>query len=223
MSEYSCFDIIGPVMVGPSSSHTAGAVRLGRFARAIAKELPSEVRIYLHGSFAQTYKGHGTDLALLGGLLGMETDDVRIRDSYRLADEAGLCYTFIAADLGDGYHANTAKFVMKLSDGSEKTVTGCSIGGGKVLITELDGFPVEIEGIYPTLIDTHLDQPGVIHKITGVLVDYQVNIAAMKVFRQEKNTIAYMVVETDQEVPEEAVKEIIAMRPVLDVKFIKPF
>ena len=223
MSEYSCFDIIGPVMVGPSSSHTAGAVRLGRFARAIAKELPKSVGIYLHGSFAQTYKGHGTDLALLGGLRGMETDDVQIRDSYQLAEEAGLEYRFIATDLGDGYHANTARFVMTLTDGSKKEITGCSVGGGKVLITELDGFPVEIEGMYPTLIDTHLDQPGVIHKITGVLVDYHVNIAAMKVFRQEKNTVAYMVIETDQEVPEDALKEIIVMRQVLDIKFIKPF
>lgn len=223
MSAYSCFDIIGPVMVGPSSSHTAGAVRLGRFARAIARELPREVEILLHGSFAKTYKGHGTDLALLGGLLGMETDDVRIRDSYRLAEEAGLHYKFTATDLGDGYHANTAKFVMTTSDGAVKTVVGCSVGGGKVLITELDGFPVEIEGIYPTIIDTHLDQPGVIHKITGVLVDYQVNIAAMKVFRQEKNALAYMVIETDQEVPDDALREMAAMRPVLDVKFVKPF
>ena len=223
MSEYSCFDIIGPVMVGPSSSHTAGAVRLGRFARAIAKELPQSVEIYLHGSFADTYKGHGTDLALLARLMGMETDDVRIRESYQLADEAGLKYQFITTNLGEGYHANTARFVMTLQDGSRKEITGCSVGGGKVLITELDGFPVEITGIYPTLVDTHLDQPGVIHKITGVLVDYQVNIAAMKVFRQEKNTVAYMVIETDQEVPDDALKEIIAMRPVLDIKFIRPF
>lgn len=223
MSTYSCFDIIGPVMVGPSSSHTAGAVRLGRFARAIARELPQEVEILLHGSFAKTYKGHGTDLALLGGLLDMETDDVRIRDSYQLADEAGLKYKFVATDLGDGYHTNTAKFIMKTADQAVKTVVGCSVGGGKVLITELDGFPVEIEGVYPTIIDTHLDQPGVIHKITGVLVDYQVNIAAMKVFRQEKNTVAYMVIETDQDVPEAAMEEMAALKPVLDVKFVKPF
>ena len=223
MSEYSCFDIIGPVMVGPSSSHTAGAVRLGRFARAIAKELPQEVEILLHGSFAKTYKGHGTDLALLGGLLGMETDDVRIRDSFRYAEEAGLKYTMTAVELGDGYHANTAKFIMKLSDGSVKEVVGCSIGGGKVLITELDGFPVEISGTYPTIIDTHMDQPGVIHMITGVLVDYGVNIAGMKVFRQEKNTVAYMIIETDQCVSEAALAEIRDMQPVLDVKFVKPF
>ena len=223
MSEYSCFDIIGPVMVGPSSSHTAGAVRLGRFARAIAQELPQKVEILLHGSFAKTYKGHGTDLALLGGLLGLETDDVRIRDSIALAEKAGLKYTFTATDLGEEYHANTAKFIMKTMSGETKTVVGCSIGGGKVRITELDGFPVEIEGAYPTIIDTHLDQPGVIHKITGVLVDYQVNIAAMKVFRQEKHTVAYMIIETDQEVTEDALSEIRALRPVLDVKFVKPF
>ena len=223
MSEYSCFDIIGPIMVGPSSSHTAGAVRLGRFARVIAKELPQEVEILLHGSFAETYKGHGTDLALLGGLLGMETDDVRIRDSIQLAADAGLSYKFTATDLGEGYHANTAKFIMKLSDGSIKEVVGCSIGGGKVLVTELDGFPVEISGAYPTIIDTHLDQPGVIHTITGVLVDYDINIAAMKVFRQEKNTVAYMVIETDQCVPSAALQEIRDIAPVVDVKFVKPF
>ena len=223
MSEYSCFDIIGPVMVGPSSSHTAGAVRLGRFARAIAKELPQKVEILLHGSFAKTYKGHGTDLALLGGLLGMDTDDVRIRDSFRHAEEAGLIYTFTATDLGEGYHANTAKFVMTLSNGTVKEVVGCSIGGGKVLITELDGFSVEISGAYPTIIDTHMDQPGVIHMITGVLVDYGINIAGMKVFRQEKNTVAYMIIETDQCVPSYALEEIRALQPVLDVKFVKPF
>lgn len=223
MSEYSCFDIIGPVMVGPSSSHTAGAVRLGRFARIIAKEQPQEVEILLHGSFAKTYRGHGTDLALLGGLLGMNPDDVRIRDSFRYAQEAGLNYTFTATDLGDGYHANTAKFIMKLSDGSIKEVVGCSIGGGNVLVTELDGFPVEISGAHPTIIDTHLDEPGVIHKITGVLVEYDLNIATMKVFRQEKNTVAYMVIETDQCVPQEALAEIRALSPVVDVKFVKPF
>lgn len=223
MSEYSCFDIIGPVMVGPSSSHTAGAVRLGRFARAIAGALPQWVEIQLHGSFAQTYKGHGTDLALLGGLLGMETDDVRIRDSYRLADEAGLQYQFVTTDLGEGYHANTAKFIMTTAEGETKTVVGCSIGGGKVLITELDGFPVEIAGMYPTIIDTHLDQPGVIHVITGVLMRYGVNIATMKVFRQEKNTVAYMVLETDQDVAPATIAEIAALEPVLQVKFVKPF
>ena len=162
MSEYSCFDIIGPVMVGPSSSHTAGAVRLGRFARAIAKETPKQVTIYLHGSFAKTYKGHGTDLALLGGLLGMETDDVQIRDSFRLANESGLAYDFCPVDLGEEYHANTAKFVMTLSDGSVKEVVGCSIGGGKVKIVQIDNTEVNFTGEYSTLIVKQLDKPGVV-------------------------------------------------------------
>lgn len=112
--------LLGRLWLARPSSHTAGAVRLGRFARAIAGEMPQQVEILLHGSFAKTYKGHGTDLALLGGMLGMETDDVRIRDSYRLADEAGLRYQFVPADLGDGYHANTAKFVMTTASGETK-------------------------------------------------------------------------------------------------------
>lgn len=222
MREYSCFDIIGPVMVGPSSSHTAGAVRLGLFARAFAKRQPQKVEIYLHGSFARTYKGHGTDLALLGGLLGLDPDDARIRNARELAKEMDLEYTFIPTDLGEDYHANTARFVMHLEDGTQKEITGCSVGGGSILITEIDGFPVEIEGLYPTIIDTHLDQPGVIHSITGVLWKYHVNIAAMKVFRQEKNTVAYMIIETDQDVPETALAEIKEMQPVLDVQFVRP-
>lgn len=152
MSEYSCFDIIGPVMVGRPVRIQRECCAAGPFCPGNCRRNAQQVEILLHGSFAKTYKGHGTDLALLGGMLGMETDDVRIRDSYRLADEAGLRYQFVPADLGDGYHANTAKFVMTTASGETKTVVGCSVGGGKVLITELDGFPVEIEGIYPTLL-----------------------------------------------------------------------
>ena len=222
MSEYSCFDIIGPVMVGPSSSHTAGAVRLGRLARAIADGLPKSVQIILHGSFAKTYRGHGTDLAILAGLLGMETDNIRIRDSYRLAEEAGLDFTITTADLGEQYHANTVKFVMVNQFDYEITMIGCSVGGGKVMITELNDFPVEIEGRLPAIINTHLDQPGVIHAITGILARYQVNIAYMKVFRKEKRTTAYMVIETDEYVPQEAMDELVALKVIVDVKFIAP-
>ena len=222
MSEYSCFDIIGPVMVGPSSSHTAGAVRLGRLARALVDGQPKSVQIILHGSFAKTYRGHGTDLAILAGLLGMDTDDIRIRDSYRLAQEAGLNFTISTADLGDTYHANTVKFVMIDQFDYEMTMIGCSVGGGKVLITELNDFPVEIEGRLPAIVNTHLDQPGVIHAITGVLAKYQVNIAYMKVFRKEKRTVAYMVIETDEYVPQEAMDELVVLKVIVDVKFIAP-
>lgn len=222
MSGYSCFDIIGPIMVGPSSSHTAGAVRLGRLARTIADGLPKSVEIILHGSFAQTYKGHGTDLALLGGLLGMETDDVRIKESYALAEEAGLNFTIKTACLGDKYHVNTVKFVIVNQDGYEITVLGSSLGGGKVMINELNDFPVEIEGRLPTVIATHMDQPGVISTITGILGKYGVNIAAMKVFRKEKRTVAYMIMETDEYVPQEAMEELMALKVIVDVKFVAP-
>lgn len=222
MSQYSCFDIIGPIMVGPSSSHTAGAVRLGRLARTIADGLPKSVQIILHGSFAKTYKGHGTDLAILAGLLGMDTDDIRIRDSYQLANEAGLDFSIATADLGEQYHTNTVKFILLNQFDYEYTLIGCSLGGGKVMITELNGFPVEIEGRLPAIINTHLDQPGVIHAITGVLAKHDVNIAYMKVFRKEKRTVAYMVIETDEYVSQEAMEELMALKVIVDVKFIAP-
>ena len=222
MSQYSCFDIIGPVRVGPSSSHTAGAVRLGRLARAIADGQPKSVEIILHGSFAQTYKGHGTDLALVAGLLGMDTDDTRIKDAFRLAKEMGLQYRITTADLGDRYHVNTVKFVIINQYDYEISVVGCSLGGGKVMINELNDFPVEIEGRLPTIIDTHMDQPGVISAITGVLAKYNINIAYMKVFRKEKRTVAYMIIETDEYVPSAAMEELMALKVILDVKFIAP-
>lgn len=222
MGQYSCFDIIGPVMVGPSSSHTAGAVRLGRLARALSDGLPKSVRIILHGSFAKTYKGHGTDLAILGGLLGMNTDDVRIRHSYQLAKEAGLAFAIETADLGEGYHANTVKFIIINRFDYEVTMVGCSLGGGKVMITELNGFPVEIEGCLPAIVNTHWDKPGSIHAIAGVLAKYDINIAYMKVFRKEKRTVAYMVIETDEFVPQEAMDELTALKAIVDVRFIAP-
>ncbi|MBR6756313.1 MAG: L-serine ammonia-lyase, iron-sulfur-dependent subunit beta [Peptococcaceae bacterium] len=223
MSDYSCFDIIGPVMVGPSSSHTAGAVRLGRFARSLTDGMPTFVDIQLHGSFAETYKGHGTDLAIISGLLGMDTDDVRIKDAYQLAEEAGLNYTITRIDLGDEHHANTVRFIMKDKHGDEKTVTGCSVGGGKIKIIELDNFEVDIEGEYPTIIDTHLDQPGAINQITGILANHKVNIASMRVFRQVKRTVAYMVIETDEIVSQNVIDEMLDTGVVVDVKFINPF
>ena len=222
MNPYSCFDIIGPIMVGPSSSHTAGAVRLGRLARAMADGLPQAVRIILHGSFAQTYKGHGTDLAILGGILGFDTDDIRIRHADQLAQEAGLDFTIETDDLGESYHANTAKFIMINHFGCEVTMIGSSLGGGKVLINELNGFQVEIEGRLPAIVNTHWDQPGSIQAITSVLANHNINIAYMKVFRKEKRTVAYMVIETDEMVPAEVVEKLMSLKAIVDVRFIAP-
>lgn len=193
------FDIIGPVMIGPSSSHTAGAARLGNIARRVCDQDFNGVDFYLHGSFAQTYKGHGTDKALLGGVLGMKASDERIRNSLAIAAQAGLKYSFQSADLGD-QHPNTVKIVMHNDDGSSCAMVGSSIGGGKVLVTEINGMKVEFTGQYPTIISQHHDEPGVVANVSSILSAGGINIAFLKVFRQVRAGEASMVIETDQHV-----------------------
>ena len=198
----SLFDIIGPVMVGPSSSHTAGAARLGNIARRTCGEDFNRVDFYLHGSFAQTYKGHGTDKALLGGVLGMKASDERIRNSSVIAAQAGLKYSFQSADLGN-QHPNTLKIVIHNDDGSSCSIVGSSIGGGKVLVTEINDMAVEFTGQYPTIISQHHDEPGVVANVSFILAAGGINIAFLKVFRQVRDGEASMVIETDQYVNEE--------------------
>ncbi|SMB89740.1 L-serine ammonia-lyase [Desulfonispora thiosulfatigenes DSM 11270] len=222
MGEYGCFDIIGPIMVGPSSSHTAGAVRLGRMAREIAGELPKEVKLMLYGSFAETYKGHGTDLALISGLLGFDTFDERIRSSFTLAKEQGLRFSFITGEKEERFHPNTVKFMITTHAGENLTVIGSSIGGGSVEITEINGHPLRIKGDFPTLITFHNDIPGVISKVSECLARYDINIAFMEVFRKEKRKTATMVVETDEYIPNEAMQEILKIEPISHVRFVQP-
>lgn len=219
--DYGIFDVLGPVMIGPSSSHTAGAARLGRIAAQISGNRFKKVTFYLHGSFAKTYKGHGTDRALLAGVLGMEPQDERLRDSYDIAKSKGLEFEFIESDLGN-VHPNTVKFVFNMEDGSTTSVTGSSIGGGSVLITEIDGQKVEFSGAYPTIITRHLDQPGVINAVTSALYNTGVNIAFMKVFRKAKGEAASMVVETDNIIPEEALKYISMINGIQKVVMVNP-
>jgi len=218
---YNAFDIIGPVMIGPSSSHTAGAVRLGKAAAAIAGSDVEKVTFFLHGSFAKTYKGHGTDKALLAGVLGMETYDENIKYSFRIADEANLKYEFVETDLGD-VHPNTVKFLFKKKNGDELSVTGSSIGGGSILITEVEGEEVEFTGDFPTIITSHYDRPGIITQVTSVLSGMGVNIAFMKVFRTAKGDKANMVVETDSPIPKEALDLISKINNIIKVKIINP-
>lgn len=194
------FDIIGPVMVGPSSSHTAGAVRLGNAARAIMGQELSAAVIGLHGSFAQTGRGHGTDLALVAGLMGWSTDDLRIPESFTYAQQAGLQYSFRHINAGDAAHPNFVKFWLTGRDGAEGQVAGASIGGGRVIIREVDGFPLEFTGDFPTILTLHEDRPGAIAEVTGILSKHGVNIAQMRVFRRNKGGLASMVLETDQPV-----------------------
>lgn len=197
MARLGVFDIIGPVMIGPSSSHTAGAVRIGRLARAISRGTPRKVKIWLHGSFARTYRGHGTDLALVAGLLGLDTGDERIKTAFDLAREKGLEFTIEPTDLGD-VHPNTARLSVETAEGMTTVVTGSSIGGGNVVITEVDGFPVDLTGEYHTIVIHHHDEPGVVSRVTTVLALDEVNIARMKTSRQRKEADALMVIEVDQ-------------------------
>lgn len=192
----SIFDIIGPVMIGPSSSHTAGAARLGKMARCIFGNTPKKVEMTLYGSFAKTYKGHGTDRALLGGLLGFKEDDKRIRNAKELADEASLDYTFIESPLDIG-HPNVVKFDLYGEKERHMSVVGRSIGGGQIMITEVDGNDMSITGDEFTLVVFHEDRPGAISLISQALSESDINIASMRVFRKGKYKDAVMVITTD--------------------------
>jgi L-serine dehydratase len=193
----SLFDILGPVMVGPSSSHTAGACRLGLIARAVLGESPERARIRLHGSFAATGEGHGTHRAIVGGLVGLPPDDLRLRDAYGEAERAGLTWEFEEVDLGEDAHPNTA--IFDLERGAERvTVRGASVGGGRVEVTDIDGFPVDLGGDYHTLVLLAHDEPGTIHAVTGILADGGVNLATMRVDRTGRHKDALMTIEADE-------------------------
>ncbi|NLV91505.1 MAG: L-serine ammonia-lyase, iron-sulfur-dependent, subunit beta [Firmicutes bacterium] len=191
------FEIIGPTMVGPSSSHTAGAARLGKIARVILADIPAVAHIRLHGSFARTYRGHGTDKALIGGLLGYDSDDLRIRDSLRAAQDAGLEYHFEPTDLGD-FHPNTALIELTGRGGKSVRVLGSSVGGGKVRILRVNDLDVDFTGEYTTLLVPHRDAPGVVAAVTSLLSQHRINIAQMKVYRAGRGKQAMIVLETDE-------------------------
>lgn len=190
------FDIVGPVMVGPSSSHTAGAARIGLVARKLLGTAPVKANIHLHGSFAKTYRGHGTDKALVAGILGIQPDDMRLRDSLRLAEAAGLCVTFETVVLEDA-HPNTAQITLSDADGRTVCVQGASVGGGNILITRINGMAVELTGQYPTLIVLHRDAPGTIAAVTEEMSRRGVNICNFRLAREEKGGVAVMTIEMD--------------------------
>lgn len=192
----SVFDIIGPVMVGPSSSHTAGAARIGRIARAIFGQQPTEATIYLYGSFAQTYRGHHTDCALVGGLLEMLPQDRRLPKALSVAKQMELAVTFIPT-AEPVAHPNTAKLVLK-NGTQHTTVTGISIGGGNIKIIGIDDFTVDCALTTPTILIQHQDVPGVIAAVTQVISTQAVNISTMTVDRQRAGGTAFMIIEVDQ-------------------------
>ena len=212
-------DIIGPVMVGPSSSHTAGAAKLGRLARRVWNEEVSRVDIYLRGSFAATYWGHGTDKALVGGLLGFLPHDERIKDALNIAREKGMEYRFFAENI-DGAHPNSVRFVLYGND-KVMEVVGASLGGGVVELQEIDGFRLSLKGDLAALVTFHVDRPGVVAAVTGLLAKHDVNIATMHLYRQGRGGKAAMVIEIDSDLKEEVKEELLAShRALMRVIFI---
>lgn len=190
------FDILGPVMIGPSSSHTAGAVRIGRITLALLGAPAVKAELQFHGSFAKTYKGHGTDKALIAGVMGMDTDDSRIRHAPELAKVQGLDVSISIVELEDA-HPNTARVILTDKDGHTVSLQGSSIGGGNILITEINGMNVSLNGQYTTFIVLHQDAPGTIASVTEVLAEAGVNICNFHLSRSQKGGEAVMSIEID--------------------------
>lgn len=205
----SLLDIIGPVMVGPSSSHTAGACRIGLLARGLVGGTPEKAAIELHGSFARTGEGHGTDKAIVGGLMGFRPDDERIRDALGIAEREGLDYTFEKTKLGeDGVtHPNTAR--LTIARGSrEAQLVGSSLGAGRVLISQINGFPVEVTGNFRTLVLVAEDIRGSIAAIATILAEGGVNIANLRLTRKQRGGDAFMVIDLDEAPPPAVIEQV---------------
>ena len=215
----SIFDILGPVMVGPSSSHTAGAARIGMIARQLFGRQPEKAAVYLHGSFAATGKGHGTDKALIAGLLGMKPDDMRIPDSFEIAKEEWMEFTIEPKEIKEA-HPNTAQIIMEAEGVNTMKIQAYSIGGGRIRVCKLDGIDVNFSGESNTLIIRNVDEPGRIKEVAAALSDAQINIATMQVFRDKRGGYAVMVVETDQIVPREAMEDLESKKGINRVKFL---
>lgn len=213
------FDILGPVMVGPSSSHTAGAVRIGNISRKLLGDKPVKADILLHGSFALTGVGHGTDKAIIAGLLGMDTDDMRIPESMKIAEEEGLDFNIGTINLKDA-HPNSALLKLKGENGRELEILACSVGGGRIEIEKIDGIETRFSGDYPTLVVHNEDRPGHVAEVTSALAHHAINVATLNLFRDRRGGYAVMVLETDQPIPESVVKWIAHLEGIIKVTYI---
>ena len=208
MEFISVFDVIGPNMIGPSSSHTAGACAIAKMAVVLFGKPIVRAEFTLYGSFAKTYKGHGTDRALLGGVLGYDPDDRRIKTAFERAKNRGVSYEFKIDNETKVDHPNTADVKLFSFNGQSMTVRGESIGGGKIRICRIDNMDVDFTGEYCTLVVRQMDKPGVLEIITSQLSKYAVNIAFLKLHREEKGGIAYTVIGSDQDIPKGIVREL---------------
>ncbi|MEN9818323.1 MAG: hypothetical protein RLZ32_2203 [Gemmatimonadota bacterium] len=207
----SLLDIIGPVMVGPSSSHTAGACRLGLLARCLVGGTPERARVELHGSFARTGEGHGTDKAIVGGLMGFRPDDERLRTALDIMEREGLAYAFEKTSLGDDAHPNTVRITVERGT-RHAVMMGASLGAGRVLVTEIDGYPVEVTGNLHTIVLVADDVKGSVARIAGLLADAGLNIATLRLTRKARGGDAFMVIEVDEQ-PGEDVRDAIRGLP----------
>lgn len=215
------FDVVGPIMIGPSSSHTAGAARIGLMARNILKDEPVKVQLTVYGSFAKTYKGHGTDKALVAGLLGFSADDVRLRDSFAIAARQGL-QVELQRSTAETAHPNTVRIAMQGKQGRTMEVVGVSLGGGKIEIREINGAQVSLRGEEHTLITVHRDLPGIIAQATTILAIGHINVSNMRVFCSGKNAAAVMIVCTDSPVPADMVAMIRKIEAIESVVTLLP-
>lgn len=214
------FDIIGPIMIGPSSSHTAGAARIGKYALNILGAKPVKADIYFSGSFAKTYKGHGTDKAIVAGILGMDTDDPGIKYSFETAEHRGLEFAFHTGEI-ENAHPNTAFIVLTSESGKTVEVQGASVGGGNIVITKINGTEVEITGKFTTMIVLHRNIPGMISDVTRVLAQNGINIGKFDLRRNPRGGKGVMIIELDSDVPGYVNDEIKEMDNVIDSTLLK--
>ncbi len=217
----NCLDIIGPVMIGPSSSHTAGACRIGKVANALLSEPVSGAFIEFYGSFAKTYCGHGTDKAIVAGILGMDPDDMRLKDSFLHAREANVSIQITTAQ-NDDLHPNTASVTLYGRSGKSVSVQGASIGGGEILIERINGMEVSVSGQHTTLVVLHKDAPGVIAAVTRYVGQYQVNICNFRLSRESKGGEAVMTIELDGEIKPQLTEQIDVLPNVIHSILLHP-
>ncbi|WP_148465020.1 L-serine ammonia-lyase, iron-sulfur-dependent subunit beta [Peptoniphilus harei] len=221
MKEYSSFEILGPIMVGPSSSHTAGACKIARLAAKICPDDYESVEFYLHGSFAFTYKGHGTDRALLGGIMGFKTYDSSIRNAYEIADERGIKYSFIPMNLGENYHPNTVKIKFNYKDRDSEYVIGSSIGGGNMKIVDINGIQVDYDGKFPTLLFQYPEQKGVIADVSTILAKESYNIESINTNKDELTNIVTLTVELDEGASESVLNKLLNNSRYITSKYVE--
>jgi L-serine dehydratase len=214
----SILDVMGPVMVGPSSSHTAGTARLGRVAREILDEDPVDVRFILHPPLAATYRGHGSDFALVGGSIGLSVDDPRIPEAIRIAEQMGVEIEFSEEDLGD-VHPNTVRIEIR-GKSREAEVTGSSIGGGVIEVFKINGFTARFKGDSPTLLLFYRDRPGMISEVTRIIADEAINIASLSCSRKQRGKDAFMQIDIDSPISAAGISRICALPDMAEAKYL---